>query len=84
LWRFPCRPVLFAEVVANYFPRHVELHNYSPANGTDKKLYNWNTLNSATPRTRLPSHSAAPLSAADADHAEHLLRVLPPVTMSRA
>jgi len=37
--------VLVAEVVANYFPRLVELHNYSPANSLQQKLYNWNTLN---------------------------------------
>ncbi|WIA15113.1 hypothetical protein OEZ86_003751 [Tetradesmus obliquus] len=38
--------VLLAEVVANYFPKLVELHNYSSANGMQQKLYNWNTLNS--------------------------------------
>jgi len=34
-----------AEVVHYYFPNLVELHNYSAANAVDKKLYNWNTLN---------------------------------------
>jgi len=37
--------VLMAEVVHHYFPRLVELHNYSSANGIQQKLYNWNTLN---------------------------------------
>lgn len=38
--------VLCAEVIAHYFPRLVELHNYPSANSTQQKLYNWNTLNS--------------------------------------
>eukprot|EP00197_Chlamydomonas_leiostraca_P003707 CAMPEP_0202862740 /NCGR_PEP_ID=MMETSP1391-20130828/3672_1 /ASSEMBLY_ACC=CAM_ASM_000867 /TAXON_ID=1034604 /ORGANISM="Chlamydomonas leiostraca, Strain SAG 11-49" /LENGTH=254 /DNA_ID=CAMNT_0049542315 /DNA_START=101 /DNA_END=865 /DNA_ORIENTATION=- len=37
--------VLMAEIVHHYFPKMVELHNYSSANGTTQKLYNWNTLN---------------------------------------
>lgn len=37
--------VLVAEVVKNFQPRLVELHNYSPANGLAQKLYNWSTLN---------------------------------------
>ncbi|KAI8475741.1 MAG: hypothetical protein J3K34DRAFT_517162 [Monoraphidium minutum] len=37
--------VLVAEVVQNFFPRLVELHNYSSANSLQQKLYNWNTLN---------------------------------------
>jgi hypothetical protein len=37
--------VLVAEVIAHYFPRLVELHNYPPANSTAQKLYNWDTLN---------------------------------------
>jgi len=38
--------VLLAEIVRHYFPRLVELHNYPPANSTQQKMYNWNTLNS--------------------------------------
>ncbi|TPX45782.1 hypothetical protein SeLEV6574_g03660 [Synchytrium endobioticum] len=34
-----------AEVVHHFFPKLVELHNYSPANALTQKLYNWNTLN---------------------------------------
>jgi len=37
--------VLVAEVVSHYFPKIVQLHNYSAANSTPQKLYNWNTLN---------------------------------------
>ncbi|CAM9172978.1 unnamed protein product [Choristocarpus tenellus] len=37
--------VLVAEVVAYYFPKMVELHNYAAANSLDQKMYNWNTLN---------------------------------------
>lgn len=37
--------VLVAEVVAHYYPRMVELHNYPPANSFAQKLYNWQTLN---------------------------------------
>lgn len=37
--------VLFAEVVNHFFPRLVEMHNYSSANGYTQKMYNWNTLN---------------------------------------
>uniref|UniRef100_K3WKI8 Calponin-homology (CH) domain-containing protein n=1 Tax=Globisporangium ultimum (strain ATCC 200006 / CBS 805.95 / DAOM BR144) TaxID=431595 RepID=K3WKI8_GLOUD len=37
--------ILSAEVVAFYFPKLVQMHNYSPANSVKQKLYNWNTLN---------------------------------------
>ena len=37
--------VLFAEVVQAYFPQLVELHNYTPANATKQKIYNFETLN---------------------------------------
>lgn len=37
--------VLMAEVVHCYYPKLVELHNYSSANGMQQKLYNWATLN---------------------------------------
>jgi CH-like domain in sperm protein len=37
--------VLFAEVVAAYFPHFVELHNYTPANSMKQKVYNFETLN---------------------------------------
>lgn len=37
--------VLAAEMVAHYFPKLVELHNYSSANSLRQKLYNWATLN---------------------------------------
>ncbi len=37
--------MLAAEVVHHFFPKLVELHNYSSANATAQKLYNWSTLN---------------------------------------
>ncbi|KAH7307826.1 hypothetical protein KP509_22G079400 [Ceratopteris richardii] len=37
--------VLAAEVVANYCPKMVDIHNYSAANSLAQKIYNWNTLN---------------------------------------
>jgi len=37
--------VLAAELAAHFFPKLVELHNYSAANGVSQKMYNWNTLN---------------------------------------
>ncbi|KAF1783553.1 Ankyrin repeat-containing domain [Phytophthora cactorum] len=37
--------ILAAEVVAFYFPKLVQMHNYSAANSVKQKQYNWNTLN---------------------------------------
>ncbi|KAM9477652.1 sperm flagellar protein 1 [Clarias gariepinus] len=37
--------VMAAEVVKHFFPKMVELHNYTPAHSTQQKLINWNTLN---------------------------------------
>eukprot|EP00760_Papus_ankaliazontas_P013149 PhM_4_TR15654/c6_g1_i1/m.61328 len=37
--------VLVAEIVRHYFPKLVEIHNYSAAHSVDQKLYNWRTLN---------------------------------------
>mmetsp|Transcript_43110 Transcript_43110/g.71665 ORF Transcript_43110/g.71665 Transcript_43110/m.71665 type:complete len:228 (+) Transcript_43110:104-787(+) len=37
--------VLMAEIVAHYFPRLVEMHNYPSANSYAQKMYNWNTFN---------------------------------------
>lgn len=39
--------VLFAEVIHHYFPKIVELHNYSNSSSVRQKLYNWSTLNGA-------------------------------------
>jgi|AntAceMinimDraft_11_1070367.scaffolds.fasta_scaffold308893_1 hypothetical protein len=35
---------MMAEVVQHYFPKLVQLHNYSSANSTKQKMYNWGTL----------------------------------------
>ncbi|XP_078312963.1 sperm flagellar protein 1-like isoform X13 [Crassostrea virginica] len=37
--------VLLAEIVHHYFPKTVELHNYSPAAATKQKMENWYLLN---------------------------------------
>mmetsp|Transcript_54504 Transcript_54504/g.151950 ORF Transcript_54504/g.151950 Transcript_54504/m.151950 type:complete len:219 (-) Transcript_54504:115-771(-) len=37
--------VLFAEIINHFFPRLIEMHNYSAANSAEHKKYNWNTLN---------------------------------------
>ncbi|KAK7493198.1 hypothetical protein BaRGS_00015535 [Batillaria attramentaria] len=37
--------VMVAEVVHHYFPREVQLHNYTPANAIKQKLDNWYLLN---------------------------------------
>ena len=37
--------VLMAEVVHNFMPKLVDLHNYSQALRVDTKIYNWSTLN---------------------------------------
>eukprot|EP00854_Cymbomonas_tetramitiformis_P011717 gene11717-13835_t len=37
--------VLVAEITSHYFPKYIELHNYSGANGISQKMYNWGTLN---------------------------------------
>ena len=38
--------VLTAELVRHYFPKLVDLHNYSAAHSVSQKKYNWITLNS--------------------------------------
>lgn len=37
--------VLMAEIVKHFFPKLVQLHNYSTASSFTQKMYNWNTLN---------------------------------------
>ncbi|KAG5456030.1 MAG: hypothetical protein BJ554DRAFT_4341 [Olpidium bornovanus] len=34
-----------AEIIKYFLPKLVDLHNYSPANATAQKVYNWRTLN---------------------------------------
>ncbi|XP_072533099.1 sperm flagellar protein 1 isoform X2 [Salminus brasiliensis] len=36
---------MIAEVVRHFYPKLVDLHNYTPAHSTQQKLSNWNTLN---------------------------------------
>lgn len=37
--------VLMAEIINHFAPKLVDLHNYSSANSTQQKMYNWTTLN---------------------------------------
>lgn len=37
--------VLMSQVVHYFFPKIVELHNYSSTNSVEQKQYNWKTLN---------------------------------------
>lgn len=37
--------VLTAEILKNFFPKHVENHNYINANSVNQKMANWDTLN---------------------------------------
>ncbi len=37
--------VLCAEIVNNFHPKIVDLHNFSQANSLSQKMYNWETLN---------------------------------------
>jgi hypothetical protein len=36
---------MMAELIAHYYPKKVELHNYPTTNTVTKKVQNWNTLN---------------------------------------
>jgi len=38
--------VMMAELIHHYNDKIVELHNYPPSNSIQKKIINWNTLNS--------------------------------------
>lgn len=38
--------VMMAEIVAHYFPKLIELHNYPATNSVKSKIDNWRTLNS--------------------------------------
>jgi hypothetical protein len=48
--------VLLAEVLHHYFPKDVDIKNYSAANSVRQKLYNWQTLNN---KVRAPRRRAA-------------------------
>ena len=37
--------VLVAELMKHYFPREVQLHNYTTSNSASAKYINWKTLN---------------------------------------
>lgn len=39
---------LMAELIHNFYPRMVDLHNYESTLKVERKIYNWNTLNTKT------------------------------------
>ena len=41
--------VLAAEIIHFFYPKLIEMHNYSGANAYNQKIYNWQTLNSKGP-----------------------------------
>ena len=60
--------VLAAEVVAHYFPRLVDLHNYSASSNSSLKLANWTALNAKV--LKKLKHSLAPPMLEDLVHAK--------------
>ena len=63
--------VLVAEIVCHYFPKMIELHNYSNANGYAQKIYNWCVRPPRTAcarRERRPWLNAPPLPAVAGAH----------------
>mmetsp|Transcript_28020 Transcript_28020/g.79230 ORF Transcript_28020/g.79230 Transcript_28020/m.79230 type:complete len:234 (+) Transcript_28020:280-981(+) len=68
--------VLLAEILYHYFPKYVELHNYSAANGMAQKMYNWNTLNQRVLKRigyQIPRSDCEKIAAADAGYIEKVL-----------
>ncbi|XP_041367948.1 sperm flagellar protein 1-like isoform X2 [Gigantopelta aegis] len=45
--------VLCCEIIKHYFPRWIELHNYTPAAATNQKMENWYLLNRRVLKTKL-------------------------------
>jgi len=45
LFHFFLFSVLAAEIIKHYFPRMVDVHNYTPAASSKQKLENWYLLN---------------------------------------
>jgi hypothetical protein len=56
--------VLMAEVLHHYFPKVVDIKNYSAANSVRQKLYNWQTLNNKVRGRPSPAAAGAGPSAA--------------------
>jgi hypothetical protein len=47
------RLVFAAEIMKHYFPKMVDLHNYTAASSSAQKLSNWNTLNRTHSKKKL-------------------------------
>lgn len=53
------RNAWISQVIAYYFPKLVDLHNYTAANAIDQKTYNWNTLNEKVLLIDVDEHSVS-------------------------
>ncbi|XP_054766713.2 sperm flagellar protein 1-like [Lytechinus pictus] len=68
--------VLIAEVVHHFYPRMVELHNYTPASSSTHKIENWKLLNRkvlAKLNCQVPERDIRGLTTAKAGAAEFFL-----------
>lgn len=71
--------VCIAEVVKYHFPKHVELHNYTPASSMTQKLDNWSTLNQKVFRKlyfEVPAEEVRDIASAVPGAVERFLRAL--------
>jgi hypothetical protein len=71
--------VCVAETVKYYFPKLVELHNYTPAHSVQQKAANWNTLNARVFRKlhfEVPPEEIRDITAAVPGAVERFLRAL--------
>lgn len=53
------RAVMMAELIKHFRPKLVEMHNYTSANSTNQKKYNWATLKSTFRSVPFLSHLEA-------------------------
>ncbi|XP_051946465.1 sperm flagellar protein 1 isoform X2 [Xyrauchen texanus] len=68
--------VMAAEVVRHFFPKLVELHNYTPAHSTQQKLCNWSTLNRkvfSKLNFHIPEHTMKKIVVSTAGYIEQVL-----------
>lgn len=68
-----------AEVVKHFFPKLVEMHNYTSANATSQKLINWDTLNKRVFRKmnfEVPPEEVRDITSAVPGAIERFLRAL--------
>ena len=66
-------------MIGYYFPKIVEIHNYSSASGKTKKVYNWNTLNQKVLKkmgVQLCKQDIEAVSSAEPEAIERILKVV--------